>query len=221
VTGKESTVLNSVDIGLVFAAGLASVLSPCVLPVVPIVVAGKSDDHKLRPVLIVGGLAVAFVLMGVLSSLFGSVIGPKMVYVEKAAGVLIAFFGLLLIFNVNLFKHLGFFSQFGQKSKGRFGGFVLGISLGVIWIPCVGPMLSSVLALVATEGKVLTGMGLLFVYSLGFAVPMLIAGYASQFFRNRFRSLGRFPVLINVVSGAVLLALGIFIITKGIVGLNF
>ena len=209
--------VGNMNIALVFIAGIASVLSPCVLPIVPIVVTGRSDDHKLRPVMIVAGLAVTFMLMGVASSLFGSFFGASMRYVEKAAGIFIAIFGLLLILNVNLFKYLGFLSRFAQNSKGRFGGFVLGFTLGIIWIPCVGPMLAGVLTLVATHGKVLTGIGLLFVYSLGFAVPMLIAGYASQFFRKRFRGIGKFPYAVNIASGAILVALGLFIVFKGMV----
>jgi cytochrome c-type biogenesis protein len=212
---------QSVNMWLVFVAGIASVFSPCVLPVVPVVVTGGSNDHKLRPILIVSGLAVSFILMGVVSSLFGSIIGSKMRYVEKTAGFLVMVFGLLLVVNINLFKYLGFFSRFAQKSHGRFGGFVLGATLGVIWIPCVGPMLSSVLAVVATQGKVLTGIYYLFIYSLGFALPMLLAGYASQFFRKRLREVGKYAVLINIGSGIVLLVLGFFIITRGIAGLNF
>jgi cytochrome c-type biogenesis protein len=209
---------ENLNIALVFLAGMASVLSPCVLPVVPIVVTGKGDDHKIRPVMIVAGLAVTFMLMGTASALFGSIIATKMHYVEKTAGLLIALFGILLIFNVNLFKHLGFLSQFAQKSKGRFGGFVLGFTLGIIWIPCVGPMLSGVLALVATQGKVVTGIALLFVYSMGFAIPMLIAGYASQFFRKRLRGFGKIPYLVNIGSGLLLVALGLYIVFKGMIG---
>lgn len=212
---------HSINLWLIFAAGVASVLSPCVLPVVPIVVAGSSNDHRFRPVLIVSGLAVTFILMGVVSSLFGSIIGTKMVFVEKAAGVLIMVFGALLILNVNLFKHLSFLSGFASKSRGRFGGFALGATLGVIWIPCVGPMLSGVLAIVATRGEVITGILLLAVYSLGFAVPMLIAGYASQFFRNRLHTAGKYQTAINIGSGVILVILGFLIVTRGIVGLNF
>jgi cytochrome c-type biogenesis protein len=210
--------VDGINVALVFTAGLASVLSPCVLPVLPIVVTGTIDDHKLRPVLIVAGLAVTFILMGVASALFGSLIGSKMYYVEKAAGVFIALFGVLLIFNVNLFKHFSFLSGFAQKSRGRLGGFILGFTLGIIWIPCVGPLLSSVLAVVATKGSVLTGIGLLFVYSAGFAIPMLIAGYGSQFFRKRLRGIGKFPYLVNMVSGLILLVLGMVIVFKGMVG---
>jgi cytochrome c-type biogenesis protein len=79
-------------------------------------------------------------------------------------------------------------------------------------------MLSGVLAIVAVQGKVATGVFLLLVYSLGFAVPMLIAAYASQFFRTRFRKIGRYPVLINIVSGVILIAFGLFIVFKGVLG---
>jgi cytochrome c-type biogenesis protein len=212
--------VDNLNIALVFVAGFTSVLSPCVLPVLPIIVTGNSSDHKFRPLLLIAGLSTTFILMGVLSSLFGSAIGSKMIYVEKVAAALIALFGVLLLLNVNLFKHLSFFSQFGQKSRGRFGGFFLGLTLGIIWIPCVGPMLSSVLAIVATEGKVVTGVLLLLVYSIGFSIPMLLAGYASQFFRNRFKGIGKYPVLINIISGLVLIALGVFIFFKGIIGFN-
>lgn len=213
--------LENINLVLVFTAGLTSVLSPCVLPVVPIVITGNADEHKLRPVLVVAGISFAFILMGVFSSLFGSIIGPKMHYVEKAAGILIALFGLLLVFNFNLFKYLGFLSRFAQNSHGRFGGLFLGFTLGIIWIPCVGPMLSSVLVLVATQGKIATGVFLLFVYSLGFAVPMLAAGYASQFFRKHFRVVSKHPYLVNIISGGLLLVLGLIIAVRGMVGFGF
>jgi cytochrome c-type biogenesis protein len=212
---------NQLNILLVFAAGLASVLSPCVLPVIPIIVTGSGDDHKLRPILIVAGLAATFAAMGVLSSLFGSAIGGSMGIVEKAGGIVIAVLGLLLILNVNLFKHLGFFSQFAAGSHGRLGGFLLGATLGIVWIPCIGPMLSSVLAMVATNGKLVNGVLLLLVYALGFAVPMLAIAYASQFFRNRFRKIASHPYLINIISGLVLLAMGLLIVFKGSVTFGF
>ncbi len=212
---------GNLNIALVFGAGVASVLSPCVLPVVPIVVAGSADDHRMRPVFVVSGLAITFMAMGVVSSLFGSVFAGKTVVVEKTAAIIIALMGLLLMFNVNLFEHLSFVSNLAGKNGGRFGGFLLGLVLGVVWIPCVGPILSSVLAMVAVQGKVATGIFLLFVYSLGFALPMLVAGYASHFFRTRFRKIGKFPVVVNIVSGVILVALGGFIFFKGMLGFGF
>lgn len=202
---------------LVLGAGLVSVLSPCVIPVVPLIVTGTAEDHKLRPVLIVSGLALAFIAMGVASSLFGAVIGPWMYKAEKIVGTLIALFGVLMIFNVNVFEHISGLGRLAQHAGGRTNGFALGALLGIIWIPCVGPMLSSVLALVATEQRVATGVVYLLIYSVGFSIPMLVVAYASQAIRGRFRALAAHQRIISAVSGVLLMALGLFIVFKGAV----
>jgi len=205
--------LNAV---LVFAAGLASVLSPCVVPVVPLIVTGTADDHKARPLLIVAGLAAAFITMGIVTSLFGAAIGPWMYKAEKVVGVVIILFGLMLAAEINVFKHLGVFSRLATHAGGRTNGLVLGFLLGIIWIPCVGPMLSGVLALVATQQQLAGGVGYLLIYSAGFAVPMLLVAYASQSVRSRFRSLASHQRAIGFASGALLSALGLFIVVKGV-----
>jgi len=74
-----------------------SVLSPCVLPVIPIIVTGTEKDHFLRPVSIVSGLASTFILMGILSSVAGSFIAGKMLFIERGAGIVILIFGVLLV----------------------------------------------------------------------------------------------------------------------------
>lgn len=209
---------ENINLLFLFGAGLASVLSPCVLPVLPIVVTGRAEESRFRPLLIVAGLTFTFILMGILSSLFGSVIGSKIFYVEKVAAVIIFISGVLLVADVNVFKHLSFLSAFAQNSRGSFGGFLLGSTLGIIWIPCVGPMLSSVLAMVASKGHMVTGAAYLLVYSAGFAAPMLVAGYASQFFRKRMSGVGKYPRVISGLSGIVLIALGVFIYFKGMIG---
>jgi cytochrome c-type biogenesis protein len=204
---------ENLNILLVFGAGIASVFSPCVIPVIPIVITGSGNEHKLRPLAIVAGLMLTFVVMGIISTMFGAFLGAYMKYMAQIAGVLIIISGLLLFFNFNPFKYLHISAVLAGKTGGLLGGFVLGLTLGIIWIPCVGPILSAVLALVATDGRLLNGILLLFVYALGFAVPMLIAGYASHFFRNKFRKIGKFPYIINVASGLLLIVLGIIIFT--------
>ncbi|MBI3567563.1 MAG: cytochrome c biogenesis protein CcdA [Gemmatimonadetes bacterium] len=208
--------VSDLNAALVLGAGLTSVLSPCVIPVVPLIVTGTASDHKLRPVLIVSGLALAFVAMGVVSSLFGAVVGPWMYKAEKGVGAVIALFGLLLIFDVNPFKRLGF-ARLAERAGGRINGFALGALLGVIWIPCVGPMLSGVLALVATEQRVTAGVAYLLIYSAGFSIPMLLVAYASQTVRGRFRAIAAEQRVVGAVSGVLLMALGLFIVFKGAV----
>ena len=210
--------LTLASAGLAFVAGLASVLSPCVLPVLPIVLTGGEQDSKWRPVAIVAGLASTFVLMGVLTSLFGGVIAGRFVYLEKGAGLLILAFGVLMLVDVNPFKRITVFSRLetGAERGGLVGGLVLGATLGLVWVPCVGPMLSSVLAVVASKGQLLPGLLLLLVYSLGFALPMLAVAGSSQLLRRRLRSLTRAPAALRVASGAVLSLFGLYILWNGL-----
>jgi len=155
------------------------------------------------------------VSMGVLTSLFGAAIGPALPLLEKAVGVLVVLFGLMFLFDVNPFKQLGWFQRIQPSGQGRWSGLALGLSLGLVWIPCVGPMLSSVLALVAARGSLLTGVSLLLVYSAGFAVPMLLVGYGSQALRQRVRLVSSHPAAVRWASGLLLVAFGGVILTKG------
>ena len=202
---------------MAFTAGILSVASPCVFPLLPIIASGTSNDHKLRPLMITAGLTLTFILMGIVSSVFGSLIASKMFYVEKGAGVIIVVFGLLMIFDINVFKKLTLFNNIKTGRTGVFSGFFLGLTLGLIWIPCVGPVLTSVLALVASEGSIVKGIVLLSIYSAGFSIPILIAGYFSQFFRNRLKKIGTQSFAIRLIGGSVLVIFGIYIFTKGLV----
>jgi cytochrome c-type biogenesis protein len=206
--------LGASSLALAFGAGLASVASPCVLPVVPLLVTGTAEDHRGRPALIVVGLAASFVAMGILTSLFGAAVGPAVPRLEKAVGVLVVAFGVLLLADVNVFKRLTLLSRLGAGG-GRTSGLVLGLSLGLVWIPCVGPMLSGVLATVATRGSLGSGVALLLAYAAGFAVPMLIVGYGSQAVRQRVRSVAAHPVAVRWASGLLLVGFGALILRRG------
>ena len=203
------------SLALSFGAGLASVASPCVLPVVPLIVTGTAEEHRSRPALVVAGIALSFVAMGVASSLFGAAIGPALPVLEKGVGALILLTGLLLLADVNLFKRLAWLQRIQAGGDGRGSGLLLGASLGLVWIPCVGPMLSGVLATVATKGSLLTGVVLLLAYSLGFAVPMLAVGYGSQALRQRIRGVSAHPAAVRWGSGLLLVAFGALILRKG------
>jgi len=192
-----------------------------VLPVVPIIVTGTKEDHWSRPLLIVLGLSLSFMAMGALTSIFGGAVAGFMPVLEKVAGVVVILFGVLMLFDVNLFKKFTALSQIQAGGGGRWSGLLMGLTLGLVWIPCVGPMLSGVLALVATEGKLSTGLILLAFYSLGFAVPMLLAGYASQTARQKIRAINGHPLLVRLVSGALLIAFGVYILTAGMLSIGF
>lgn len=203
------------SLALSFAAGLASVASPCVLPVVPLLVAGTGEDHRARPALVVAGLAASFVAMGVLTSLFGAAIGPAVPRLEKVVGAVVALFGLLLLADVNPFERLPWLQRIGPAHGGRWSGLLLGLSLGLVWIPCVGPMLSGVLATVATRGSLAAGVVLLLAYAAGFAVPMLAVGYGSHALRQRVRAVAAHPLAVRWASGLLLVGFGAVILREG------
>lgn len=216
--------LSAATLFMVTFAGVASIASPCVLPMVPIIITGTNDDHKYRPLLIVIGLSLSFIMMGVLTSLFAGAVAGVMPVAEKVVGVVVILFGLSMLFGINVFKKFTFFYKAQQfQSKGTWSGLILGMTLGVIWIPCVGPMLSGVLALVATQGQLTSGLVLLTFYSLGFSIPMLLAGYASQSIRHKIRAVNSHPMAIRLISGVLLIVFGYYILTAGmlVIGSSF
>ncbi|MBC8213410.1 MAG: cytochrome c biogenesis protein CcdA [Candidatus Marinimicrobia bacterium] len=213
-------VFSLTNILLSIGAGIASVASPCVLPVVPIILTGSSEDYKHRPLLIVIGLSVSFIAMGIITSLFAGLIAGKMNLIEKFAGIIVIIMGILMLFNINIFKKITAFNKVESKSTGKWSGLFIGLTLGLIWIPCIGPLLSGVLTMVATEGSIVSGITLLFFYSIGFSIPMLVAGYSSQFFRQKVSFIYSHPKAVGYVSGLILILFGVYILTKGVIAIG-
>ena len=207
--------VSIVNIIMAIGAGLASVLSPCVLPVIPIIMAGAERDDRLRPLIVVTGLSISFMMMGASSSLCGALLIGTTRYIEIAGATIIILMGLMVMFDLSIFKRFYKLSNFRVKGEGRVGGLILGMSLGVIWVPCVGPFLSSTLTMVATSGQLLTGIVLLGFYSLGLAIPMLIVGYSSQMLQNKIRGMLKHESILRYVTGGVLVVFGLYSIFIG------
>ncbi|MDD2364784.1 MAG: cytochrome c biogenesis CcdA family protein [Desulfuromonadaceae bacterium] len=204
-----------ISVFMAIGAGLASVLSPCVLPVIPIIMAGAEREDRLRPLIVVTGLAISFMAMGAISSLFGAMLIGKTRYIEIAGSTIIVIMGLMVIFNLNIFKRFSSLSNIRIGGEGRVGGLILGMSLGLIWVPCVGPFLSTTLTMVATSGQLVSGIILLGFYSLGLAIPMLIVGYSSQFIQNRIKGLLKHDLMLRYVTGGTLVVFGLYSIIAG------
>ncbi len=204
-----------VTLFVAIGAGLASVLSPCVLPVIPIIMAGAERKDRLRPLIIVLGLAISFMAMGAVSSLFGALLIGKTRYIEIGGSAIIVTMGLMVMFDLSIFKRFYQLSNIRVTGEGRIGGLILGLSLGVIWVPCVGPFLSSTLTMVATSGQLATGIILLGFYSLGLAIPMLILGYSSQLLQNKIKGVLRHDAVLRYITGGVLVTFGLYSIIRG------
>ncbi len=203
-----------------FFAGILSVLSPCVLPLLPIILAYSTGESKLRPIAIITGLTISFTTMGIAAAAFGEYLLPHLNELRILAELIIIFMGLSMLMEKDT---LSFLSQYTGRihteGKGLFGGLAIGISLGIVWIPCVGPILASILTLVALESDVLYGTTLLFIYSMGFAVPMTIIAYSAKLSGNRLGRLSEFDIELKKVAGIILIVVGLWMVyTNHLVG---
>lgn len=171
----------------VFVAGVLTILTPCCLPMIPVLVVGSSG-HSLRPVAIVTGSTLTFTVLGVATGMMGSVT-PDTVRLPFAV-LMLAFGAVMADEDLN-----EVYSRYASRLSGRasvastwvdederplVNAFVVGLLLGVIWLPCVGPVLGGVLALAGTTGDVGRSAWLLFTYGGGFSVPLLGVAYAGK-----------------------------------------
>ena len=218
---------SNISIILVFIAGVVTIMKPCCLPLVPIIFSG-SGGHKLRPLAIVSGLTVSFTTMGVLVSAFGATFGSFAGTLRTISILFIMGMGFVLFdedVNMEFIKissaltqsmRQRFSSLSGYSSKlpegGIVGGFFLGLSLGIIWIPCVGPILGAVLAYVASVGNVPYGAWMLFVYSVGMILPMLTIAYYGKKVTARYQWFVRHGPALKKLSGLVLILIGIMLL---------
>jgi cytochrome c-type biogenesis protein len=196
-----------------FGAGILSVLSPCILPLLPAVLATSAGKNRLRPLAIVLGVSISFTIMGVVSSAFGSVFNAYTDQLKILSEILILIMGFALFFDISLFNVFSKFPLLGNMNEeGSVSGFLLGLSLGVLWIPCVGPILGSILTMVALEGNTATGAFTLSIYSLGFAIPMLLLAYSAHFTSSKIRLISKWDMVFKKGAGIILILVGLWMI---------
>jgi cytochrome c biogenesis protein CcdA len=198
-----------------FGAGILSVLSPCILPLLPAVLATSAGRSRLRPFAIVLGVSISFTIMGVVTSAFGAVFQTYIGQLKILAEILILILGFALLFDISLFNAFSRFPLLGKMNgEGPASGFLLGLSLGVLWIPCVGPILGSILTMVALEGNAATGALTLSIYSLGFAMPMLLLAYSTHVPSSKIRLISKWDVVFKKGAGIVLILVGLWMIRQ-------
>jgi len=209
-------------IPIAFLAGLLSFLAPCVLPLVPgylsaVSAVGAGDLGRpgvsrrvvLASLPFVAGFTVVFVALGALSGLAGGLLGDRRI-VYSVAGFLVVVLGLafmgLLPFPERLLA-----PDLMMSARRRGSSALLGAAFAVCAAPCVGPVLGSILVLAGDSSTVAQGSLLLFAYSVGLAIPFLLAGVAFTRAMGAFRWLRDRYSVIRVGSGAVLVALGLLL----------
>jgi len=208
--------------GFTFVAGALTALSPCVLPLLPIVVGGAIERHRAAPLLMGLGMTTAFATGGFLLGAAGAALDLDAVWLHRLAAFGLILFGLALLFEpltrlvARLVQPLAITADLMaeeiEQKRSPLVVFLFGGLLGLAWSPCAGPMLASSLALVASGRDAALGALLLGVFGLGAATPMVMAAYASRAGFRRLKSWAmkndrRLRIdfaLLSIVSGVIL-----------------
>ncbi|MEZ5171495.1 MAG: cytochrome c biogenesis protein CcdA [Acidimicrobiia bacterium] len=226
----EITEVNALAYLAAFGGGIISFLSPCVLPLVPgylsivtgLDVAEIQDggrDTMMRITrdtgLFVLGFTVVFVLLGVSASTAGSFFLDNQALLTRISGVIILAMSLFMLGSLFLQAPWLYQEKRFQPDTGRLGAFappVTGAAFGFGWTPCIGPVLGSILAIAATQGRAWAGGSLLFVYSLGLGIPFLVTGLAFGRMAGTLAWVKQHFTTIVAVSATLLAVFGILLI---------
>ncbi|MGX5826424.1 cytochrome c biogenesis CcdA family protein [Mesorhizobium sp. 43Arga] len=208
---------------LALLAGVLSILSPCVLPLIPVVLTGAVAEHRLAPLALAAGVAVSFTSIGVFVATVGFSIGLDMTVFRMAAAVLLIFVGAVLLvprFQTQFATAAGPVSNWTQSRFGGFstsgmsGQFGVGLLLGAVWTPCVGPTLGAA-SIMAARGENLGSVILtMLAFGVGTSLPLLVLAMMSREALPRWR--GR---MLSASSG-IKMALGALLVAAGVMTLT-
>ncbi len=203
-----------------FLEGIITFISPCLLPMLPIYIsyfAGggeRSTGKTLRGALgFVSGFTLVFVLMGALAGTVGGFLKSHQTAVNIVCGLVVVFFGLsfLGVFKLNIFR--GSNRSVDTSNMGFFSAALFGVVFSLGWTPCVGAFLGSALMLASQQGHVLEGMAMLLAYSLGLGVPFVLSAVLIDYLKSVFDWIKRHYDIINKLSGAFLILVGVLMAT--------
>jgi len=211
--------------------GLLSFLSPCVLPMIPLYIGylageagsisgnSKLEESKKSKILIINtlsfiiGFTVLFVFLGATASSIGTFFQSHLNTINLVAGIIVVIFSLHL-FGLKIFPFLENVYKINYKSKhfNLLTSFLFGLVFAVGWSPCTGPFLGSALMLAANSSTLYQGMLTLLFYALGIAIPFLLSAILLSQLENAFKWIKTHYKLINIISGSLLLVMGIMMI---------
>jgi len=223
--------MNQVNFLTAAVAGLVSFLSPCVLPLIPGYISfisglslqdlqGSASRKEIlwrsfaSSLWFVCGFSVVFILLGASATALGQMFLQRLDLLKQIAGVIIVIFGLHLI-GVFRIPFLQYEKKLEIKKRPltAVGAFSVGAAFAFGWTPCIGPVLAGILALAGTQETILQGMALLAVYSLGLGVPFLLTSLFIPAFLKFFSRFRKYLRVVEVLSGILLVAIGVLIFT--------
>ena len=214
-----------IEIFIAFGAGFISFLSPCVLPLIPgyisfisgqslneILVSKKINFFPL--ILFCFGFSTVFIILGASASFLGQTLLQNSEILRIVAGIIIIIFSLQLLGIINI-SFLNLEKRFDTKrSENILFPYLIGLAFGFGWTPCIGPILGSILALASIEETLFRAVTLLSFYSLGLAIPFILAGYLTQNFLIFSKNFKKNINMISKIGGTILIVTGFLILTN-------
>lgn len=210
----------SISILTALSGGILSFFSPCVFPLIPIYFAILFKDIT-KPIIVIFrmlgffiGFSIFFTFLGVLSGSIGVIISKYFDLINIFGGIIIIVLGILYIFEISIIKSPKIkIDKFNNKSL--FSSIILGIIIGIVWVPCAGPVLGSIMTLAATTENIFKSSVLLFVYSLGISFPFLLFGSVISKANKKisFSKKTDWSKIMRVISGILLIIIGILMLT--------
>jgi thiol:disulfide interchange protein DsbD len=203
---------------LVFLSGLALNLTPCVYPLIPITISyfggqteGKKSNLIAHSILYVLGMAITYSILGMIAAFTGSMFGAALQNPIVLVGIALILIGLALsMFDLYEIRLPAFLTKFAGDARKGFGGtFFMGLTVGIVAAPCIGPFVLALLTYVGGKGNVLLGFALFFVLAVGMGIPFIFLGIFSGSIKNLPRS-GSWMIWVRAIFGFILIAMAIY-----------
>lgn len=210
------------DIVFGYIAGLLTLLNPCVLPVLPVILISALNTHRLGPLYLCAGLCLTFVTVGLFIASLGPALGIDDTLVSQIASIIMIGFGLILLLPAlsqrftlaaSTASNTLSLRTSGYEGQGLSGQFLTGALLGAVWTPCIGPTLGGAIALASAGNSLGWAAAIMFAFALGVSTVILVLGAVSREAlmrqRDRMQVLARYA---RPIMGGLLVSVGVFLL---------
>ena len=209
-----------IEVLLAILAGILTIAAPCILLPLPIILGSSvGQQSKTRPIFITLGFVLTFAVLGLTLNFIIQNLGLSPNVLRNSAAIILAIFALFMIWptpfermTMHLSGLINKASQTGRSAgKGNLGGFIIGVVIGIVWAPCAGPILGSILTLVAQQQDITRAGILLIAYAVGAGLPMLAIAYGGQALTTKVKGIAPYAHRLQQVFGIIILLLAVAI----------
>lgn len=201
-----------VEIFLAFIEGLALIISPCILPILPLILSTSIDGGKKRPLGIITGFIISFTVFALLSRELVNILHINLDYIKNGSLILLAILGVVMLSEKLLLKFNSFTQGFanignsiGNNKSGYLSGVSIGLLIGLVWTPCAGPILAAALVGIIRQQNIWTSCLLIISFAIGAGIPMLIISFMGRDLVNKLKFFVTHSNLVHKVLGVIIL----------------